>query len=478
MIRSHFVRVFFLGLLLTVSARSESSLNDRMAAALLDYTARLEMANAELAETRHRIEDERVPLMDSIRQIEEDLVTLEAEVSALEAESARAEEGRQETEMSWESIVRNVDYLSRISLENLEGMKAALLPGEADVYDERIDELLETLARPSQLERAAAILAAPELQLERLRRQIGGHLLDGLAISEDDNVVRKGTYAFIGPEVLFASDDLERAGTVRPREGAPIPTVFRLPEWNRENVRALFQGERGTMPADASGGKALPLKASEESLLGHLRKGGVVGYVIMGLGLFALVTAFVKLTDLRRLSVDAPRVVRGVLDALASGVGKVEIANTVGSLRATTRELFESGLRHVEKPKALLEEHLSAFILRQRIDHERRLPLLAVIAAAAPLLGLLGTVVGMVKTFTLITIYGTGDAGKLSSGISEALITTELGLIVAIPTLVLHGYLSHRMQKNLALLEQYAVEFVTAAEENRTNSERGEADDR
>jgi biopolymer transport protein ExbB len=127
-------------------------------------------------------------------------------------------------------------------------------------------------------------------------------------------------------------------------------------------------------------------------------------------------------------------------------------------------------MRHLEKPKAILEEHLFAFILRQRIRHERRLPLLTVIAAAAPLLGLLGTVVGMVKTFTLITVFGTGNAEKLSSGISEALVTTELGLIVAIPTLIIHGYLSHRAQKGLSHLEQYSVEFVTAAEEGKAQN--------
>jgi biopolymer transport protein ExbB len=93
--------------------------------------------------------------------------------------------------------------------------------------------------------------------------------------------------------------------------------------------------------------------------------------------------------------------------------------------------------------------------------------MLAVIAAAAPLLGLLGTVVGMVKTFTLITVFGTGNAAKLSSGISEALVTTELGLSVAIPALILHGFLSYRTQKNLSLLERYAVEFVAASEDHK-----------
>jgi biopolymer transport protein ExbB len=95
--------------------------------------------------------------------------------------------------------------------------------------------------------------------------------------------------------------------------------------------------------------------------------------------------------------------------------------------------------------------------------------LLAVIATAAPLMGLLGTVTGMVRTFALITVFGTGNAGKLASGISEVLVCTELGLMVAIPTLVAHGFLSHRIQRNLSLLERYAVEFVTAAQSEKSS---------
>ena len=86
------------------------------------------------------------------------------------------------------------------------------------------------------------------------------------------------------------------------------------------------------------------------------------------------------------------------------------------------------------------------------------------IATAAPLMGLLGTVVGMVKTFALITVFGTGNAGKLSSGISEVLVATELGLVVAIPTLVAHGFLAHRIQRNLSMLERHALQFATAVE--------------
>jgi len=63
----------------------------------------------------------------------------------------------------------------------------------------------------------------------------------------------------------------------------------------------------------------------------------------------------------------------------------------------------------------------------------------------------------------LITVFGTGNAGKLAGGISEVLVATELGLVVAIPALVVHGFLATRVQKTLAMQERYALEFITAA---------------
>ena len=199
-----------------------------------------------------------------------------------------------------------------------------------------------------------------------------------------------------------------------------------------------------------------------------MRKGGLIGYVIIGLGGIAVVIVLWKIADLRALAVDPPVHVRPVLSAVRDGQ-ESEARELSSRLRAMTQELFTTALDHAAQPKSVIEEQLYALILRWRLHHERRLPLLAVIVTASPLLGLLGTVTGMVKTFTLITVFGTGSADKLASGISEALVTTQLGLTIAIPTLIVLGYLSQRVKKQLALLERYAVEFV-AASETRKNA--------
>jgi len=97
---------------------------------------------------------------------------------------------------------------------------------------------------------------------------------------------------------------------------------------------------------------------------------------------------------------------------------------------------------------------------------ERGLSALAVLGAVAPLLGLLGTVTGMINTFRVITLFGTGDPKLMSGGISEALVTTELGLAVAIPIMLLHTYLSRRTDSIVGDMEGKAVQMANLIQLN------------
>jgi len=133
--------------------------------------------------------------------------------------------------------------------------------------------------------------------------------------------------------------------------------------------------------------------------------------------------------------------------------------------------LLTVGVEYADEKRGTLEEILYEKILAVRPKLERFLPFIALTAAAAPLLGLLGTVTGMIKTFNLITIFGTGDAKSLSSGISEALVTTELGLIVAIPALILHGLLARMARQKIGDMEQTAVGFINGVVATRHNKD-------
>ena len=126
--------------------------------------------------------------------------------------------------------------------------------------------------------------------------------------------------------------------------------------------------------------------------------------------------------------------------------------------------LLTDGVEHSGDNKELLEEVLYERLIQTQPKLERMIPFIAVVAATAPLMGLLGTVTGMIKTFKLITVFGTGDARSLSSGISEALVTTEFGLCVAIPSLIIHALLLRRTKGVLASMEQTAVAFKNGLE--------------
>ena len=124
------------------------------------------------------------------------------------------------------------------------------------------------------------------------------------------------------------------------------------------------------------------------------------------------------------------------------------------------------GVDNFHRKRRALEELLYEKMLGIRPKLERFLPFLAVTAAAAPLMGLLGTVMGMIKTFKLITEFGTGDAKSLSSGISEALVTTELGLVVAIPILIIHGILTRMSRGRIGRMEGAAMAFLNGISTN------------
>ena len=114
-----------------------------------------------------------------------------------------------------------------------------------------------------------------------------------------------------------------------------------------------------------------------------------------------------------------------------------------------------------------LELKLNEAVLKEIPNLENSLTLIKIIAAVAPLLGLLGTVTGMIITFQAITIFGAGDPKTMASGISSALITTVLGLIVAIPTLLAHTIVSGRAKRVIHVLEEQAAGIIARNAESK-----------
>jgi biopolymer transport protein ExbB len=449
--------------LLAGLARGADTFDDAMKRTAADYGERLKGAAAELAATRQRIADEKAPLLAAMRAAEDRIVTAQSQIERLETGQADAAESHRKLLADLDAIRKNAGYVGTLAHDGLAAFGESLSPGESQFLADRGDALGQRLDDVSAGPSATAAADIASYLVDRVQRDLGGYTAPGSALFSGSNEVFKGTFAFVGPETYFLADAGGRAGTVRPRTGSAYPVAYEVPSWSREDAQAFFQGKTAAVVADPSGGKALRLRETRGTLLEHIQKGGLVAYAIIAVGLLSLLMVIQKIGDLGRLGVDTPARVQACL-ALVAGRSWPAAEQAAGELQAPVRELILVGLRYRDASRELLEEHLTAVLLRQRLHFERRLSLLSVIATAAPLMGLLGTVVGMVKTFALITVFGTGNAGKLASGISEVLVATELGLVVAIPTLIAHGFLANRIQRNLSLLERYALEFVTAAD--------------
>jgi biopolymer transport protein ExbB len=449
--------------LFTAGVRGDQTFDDAMRRATADYTERLQKAADELNTARKRIADEKAPLLGEMRSAEDRIVTAGSQIDRLGTGKEDASEQRRKLLGDLDAIRKNTTYIETLAHDGLAAFGESLAPGEGQLLSARVQALEQKLDDTSAGPNGQAAIDVAEFLLGRTRRALGGYTAPGRSLIAGNNQVFQGTFAFVGPETYFQADQGGAAGTVRARAGSVYPVTYVLPSWKPEESSAFFQGKPGMIIADASGGKALRLKETTGTLLEHVQKGGLVAYAIIGVGFLSLVMIAQKIGDLCQLTVDSPAAVRACLASLSSG-SRAHAEQAIRSLRAPVREIFLVGLQYCDSPKEILEEHLQSVLLRQRLHFERRLSLLAVIATAAPLMGLLGTVVGMVRTFALITVFGTGNAGKLASGISEVLVATELGLVVAIPTLIAHGFLAHRIQRNLSLLERYALEFVTAAE--------------
>ncbi|MDF1661900.1 MAG: MotA/TolQ/ExbB proton channel family protein [Planctomycetota bacterium] len=183
-------------------------------------------------------------------------------------------------------------------------------------------------------------------------------------------------------------------------------------------------------------------------------QGGVVLWVIGGMSVFAwslVLWKFFELTGEHRKPVDWAN---EAIDRLKAGRPRSAMECCEGQESSLARVL-RFALESPVIPNAF-DRHYSPFLESEALRLNRSLPLIAVIAALLPLLGLLGTVLGMVNTFGAITAHGNGDPAALADGVSQALITTQAGLVTGLPILLLHGWMRSRVERVVDAATLYA----------------------
>ena len=201
----------------------------------------------------------------------------------------------------------------------------------------------------------------------------------------------------------------------------------------------------------------------EKTVTDTMESGGVIGYIILGLGISGLLLIFARVLFLLRAGSRVKRITGIVYKEIESGKG-AKAYDAIKDFKGSTARVIRATLRNITADREHIENIITESILNENRVLDRFSNFILVIAAVAPLLGLLGTVTGMINTFDIITVHGTGDPKLLSGGISEALVTTMLGLIVAIPLLLL-GNLSNGWAENIKdSMEQGALHVVNLFE--------------
>jgi biopolymer transport protein ExbB len=200
---------------------------------------------------------------------------------------------------------------------------------------------------------------------------------------------------------------------------------------------------------DPTGGSILGLLVQAPSTEEQVHQGGAVGYVILAIGLIGLIIAIERFVSLMIIGGKMKRQLKTDTPSEDNPLGRVmKVKDHYPDVTYDTLEL-----------------KLSEAILREMPKITRNLTLIKIISVVAPLLGLLGTVTGMINTFQAITLFGTGDPKLMAGGISTALVTTVLGLVVAIPTVFIYTLLNTRSKNLLLILQEQSAGIIAERSE-------------
>ena len=254
--------------------------------------------------------------------------------------------------------------------------------------------------------------------------------LDGEKVTQE--VIRVGSYNLVSGEGYVTYDI----------ENQLIKELPKQPESRFvDSTQTLLAASSGFVPfgLDPTRGQLLALQIQVPTLEERIHQGGIPGYVIISLGIIALIIAVAKFVSLTLLGMK--------VNTQAKNAGSPSTTNPLGRIVSVYQE-------NSDVDSETLQLKIDEAILKEQPAINRFVGFIKIISMVAPLLGLLGTVIGMIVTFQAITLFGTGDPKTMAGGISQALITTVLGLTVAIPTVLLHYFVHSRAQSIMQVLNE------------------------
>jgi biopolymer transport protein ExbB len=253
---------------------------------------------------------------------------------------------------------------------------------------------------------------------------------------ESQTVVRVGSFNLIGDGTFLTYGKGGVAELPRQPDGRYLSQADDL--FNASAEGAVFA-------LDPTQGTLLGAAVEAPSLMDRIHQGGLVGYIILGVGAIAAVIALLKIVTLFGVS--------AAVNKQAKNPGSPSTKNPLGRVLKAVQD-------SPSKDTEAMELRLSEAIMKETPKLTSWLMFLKIVSVVAPLAGLLGTVLGMIETFQSITLFGAGDPKLMAGGISQALVTTVCGLVVAIPIVLLHTAAASKAKRVEEILEEQSAGMV------------------
>ncbi len=432
------------------------------ARALLEKKAAAEKKSAldEAGKERKAIMDNRKLLEQKISELKSLRKKLKKNVAALTVEAAGLEKKEKKLSRQLDdaaAVVRELVGVIRINAKDINSLvEQNLQSGLFQPDTAFLDELLKNAQFPGMddVRRMVELLKAQISETE------GVVIKDGLIVGRDGHEVT-ARILLVGPFTAAYRQGSETGLLSYSTSGRKFYALASPPPSAIKGTLADYMDGKGDdVPVDISRGGAIRDLTSSLSFAERVRNGGPVVWPIIGVfaaGLFIIVERLLFLLKRRINSADL--------------IAKIEQYATQGKWQRATEicdklkvsplaNVLLAGINARDMGREDMENALQEAILSKIPAMERFLSALGMLAAIAPLLGLLGTVTGMINTFHVITQHGTGDPRLMSSGISEALVTTMLGLSTAIPLLLAHNLLGGVVERRITDMEEKAVALV------------------
>lgn len=392
------------------------------------------------------------------RQAEQQQLLQEAQrrKAAEEARSEELETTFEENELLIRDVQAQLDerlgslrelfgVLQQVSGDARSLFQGSLTSIEFPDRDEFLTDFIEKAGSSSRLPSIREIeqlwyeLAREASELGKVKRLENWRVVtaDGREVNED--IVRVGAFNLVadGRYLRMTENNTVAELQRQPPEGRFVNSTSAL-------VNAPADGDLVRFGIDVTRGQLLSLLIETPNLMEYIQQGQLVGYVIIALGIIGILISIERLITL------------GIAGRKVKAQLKSETIRDDNALGRVLRVYQENPNADTET----LELKLGEAILKEAPRLQRGILFIKVISVVAPLLGLLGTVTGMIQTFQAITLFGTGDPTVMASGISQALVTTVQGLVVAIPTVLLHTIVNGRARGILQILQEQSAGIV------------------